>query len=51
MVPFLIGLSSVATGGKDTLYECLKQILSEYSISTERHALADELKLELNLVK
>lgn len=44
----LIGLASNATGGKDTLYLILEKILKEYNIETDRIALADPLKVELN---
>lgn len=43
----LIGLSSCATGGKDTLYLILEKLLEKHGIKTERFALADILKVEV----
>jgi hypothetical protein len=44
----LIALSSAATGGKDTLYNILEKIFKQYSITSDRLALADPLKSEIN---
>ncbi len=43
----ILGLSSCATAGKDTLYLILEKILKEHNVITERWALADILKVEV----
>jgi len=43
----MIGLTGVARAGKDTFYSILNKYLKEKNISTQRLALADELKKEL----
>lgn len=43
----IIGLTGVARSGKDTFYLILKKYLKERNIISERVALADELKKEL----
>lgn len=43
----IIGISGVATSGKDTLYNLISRYLSEKNISTQRIALADKLKEDL----
>jgi hypothetical protein len=45
----MIGISGVARCGKDTFYSILKKYLEEKGIKSERLALADSLKKELNL--
>lgn len=44
----IIGISGVATSGKDSLFLCLKNILIEHNIEVERWALADDLKAEIS---
>jgi len=48
MVNNIIGLTGVARSGKDTFCHILKKYLKEKNISSERVALADELKSELH---
>jgi hypothetical protein len=43
----MIGLTGVARSGKDTFFSILKKYLKEKNINTQRVALADELKKEL----
>lgn len=43
----IIGISGVATAGKDTLYKLLEKKLSAKNIQTKRIALADQLKKDL----
>lgn len=43
----IIGISGVATAGKDTLYKILEKKLSLKGIKTKRIALADQLKHDL----
>jgi len=43
----LIGITGVARSGKDTFYSILKRFLKEKNIDSDRVALADELKTEL----
>ena len=44
----MIGLTGVARSGKDTFYSILKKYLEEKNIKSQRIALADILKKELN---
>ena len=44
----IIGISGVATSGKDTLYNLISRHLSEKNIITQRIALADKLKEDLH---
>jgi hypothetical protein len=44
----MIGITGVARCGKDTFYSILKKYLEEKNIKSERLALADDLKKELN---
>ena len=44
----IIGICGVARAGKDTLFECLKSILSTSGLDVQRFALADELKSDIN---
>lgn len=44
----MIGITGVATSGKDTLYLLLNTFLENKGIKTKKIALADELKNELN---
>lgn len=44
----IIGISGVATSGKDTLYNLISRYLSEKNIVTQRIALADKLKEDLH---
>lgn len=44
----LIGISSCATGGKDTLFNILNEIFKENYINSTRIALADPLKADIN---
>jgi len=46
--PFVIGVSGVATSGKDTFFSLLQEYLRQYGITVERLALADKLKQELD---
>ena len=46
--PFVIGISGVATSGKDTFFTILQQYLDLYGIKVQRFALADKLKDELD---
>ena len=43
----MIGLTGVARSGKDTFFSILKKYFKEKNINTQRVALADELKKEL----
>lgn len=43
----IIGISGVATAGKDTLYKILEKNLGILNIKTKRIALADQLKYDL----
>lgn len=43
----MIGITGVARSGKDTFYSILKKYLKEKNIDSERIALADQLKKEL----
>lgn len=43
----IIGISGVATAGKDTLYKLLEKKLLNKNIITKRIALADQLKIDL----
>lgn len=43
----IIGISGVATAGKDTLYKLLEKKLNAKNIKTKRIALADQLKKDL----
>jgi hypothetical protein len=44
----LIGISGNATSGKDSLFDSINSILSDYKIESSRLALADPLKYELD---
>ena len=44
----IIGIGGNATSGKDSLYDCLNKILEKHKIETDRIALADPLKTEIN---
>lgn len=44
----IIGFTGVARSGKDTFYTIFKKFLKEKNVQSERIALADELKKELN---
>ncbi|NBW11410.1 MAG: hypothetical protein EBR82_25595 [Caulobacteraceae bacterium] len=44
----IIGITGVARCGKDTFYSILKKFLEERQMKSERLALADDLKKELN---
>jgi hypothetical protein len=48
MKKFMIGVGSCALVGKDKFYQVLSHVLKESGIQTERVALADALKGELN---
>ncbi len=43
-----IGISGVGTSGKDTLYSILEEVFKKNNITTDRLALADPLKAEIN---
>lgn len=44
----IIGITGVARSGKDTFYSILNKFLNEKNLKSERVALADKLKEELN---
>lgn len=48
MVNNIIGITGVARAGKDTFYSILNKYMKEKGITTQRIALADELKKELD---
>jgi hypothetical protein len=47
---FYIGLSGVAGSGKDLFFKVLKKELKKLKINSERFALADALKVEINSI-
>jgi hypothetical protein len=44
----IISISGSARSGKDTLFQCLSDILAKHNINVERFGLADELKADLD---